>query len=233
MDTFVATPSFDPEKLAGSTLILPSVSIGNVPQLTCDLLIHTLHPERVGFIANEAVMPIAGPRENGTGVSLAVEVFQTKDQKWTIIQQRAPTFKGTRRQYIRDLVAFVQKYRFARVIVLTSADASLRTDSQITSTTPFRCLGSPVNGIPELENEELLRGTGIGKSLYKALTEAQVATSMIVMFALEGDNVSDSYHLADVFNTATEIHSSNEGPWTPPKSWDYLFGTPVNSDLYQ
>ncbi|KAG2217857.1 hypothetical protein INT45_012772 [Circinella minor] len=200
MDTFVAVPSFNPEKLAGSTLILPSVSIGNVPQLACDLVINTLQPDRVGFISNEAVMPIAGPRENGSGVSLAVEVFQTKDQQWTIVQQRAPTFKvgkppspyttlffsGTRRQYIRDLVAFIQKYRFARVIILTSADASLRNDLQITSATPFRYIGSSVNGITELEDEELLHGTGIGKSLYKLLTEAQVSTTMIIMFALEG-----------------------------------------------
>ncbi|KAI7860587.1 PAC2 family-domain-containing protein [Circinella umbellata] len=233
MDTFVAVPSFNPEKLADSTLILPSVSIGNVPQLACDLVINTLQPDRVGFISNEAVMPIAGPRENGSGVSLAVEVFQTKDQQWTIVQQRAPTFKGTRRQYIRDLVAFIQKYRFGRVIILTSADASLRNDLQITSATPFRYIGSSVNGITELEDEELLHGTGIGKSLYKLLTEAQVPTTMIIMFALEGDNVSDSFHLADVFNKATEIRKSIEGPWTPPKSWDYLFGTPVNSAMYQ
>ncbi|KAI9492006.1 PAC2 family-domain-containing protein [Zychaea mexicana] len=231
MDSFVPVPSFDSEKLANSTLILPSVSIGNVPQLTCDLLIHTLQPERVGFIANEAVMPVAGAREDRPGASLAVEVFQTKDQQWTMVQQRAPTIKGTRRQYIRDLVAFIQKYRFSRVIVLTSADASMRTDLQITGI-PFRFLGSPVKGVSELESEELLHGTGIGKSLYKALNEAQVPTTMIVMFALEGDNVSDSFHLADVFNTATEIRST-KGPWTPPKSWDHLFGAPVNQDLYQ
>ncbi|KAI8137777.1 PAC2 family-domain-containing protein [Fennellomyces sp. T-0311] len=231
MDSFVPVPSFDSEKFSGSTLILPSVSIGNVPQLTCDLFIHTLHPERVGYIANEAVMPVAGPREGAAGVSLAVEVFQTKDQQWTFIQQRAPTFKGKRRQYVRDLVAFIQKHRFARVIVLTSADATFRTDTQITSA-PFRFIGAPVNGIPELESEELLHGTGIGRSLYKALADAHVPVSMVVMFALEGDNVSDSFHLADVINAAAQIRST-QGPWTPPKSWDYLFGLPVNAELYQ
>ena len=58
--------------------------------------------------------------------------------------------------------------------------------TRIRSATPFRYIGSSVNGIPELEDEELLHGTGIGKSLYKSLTEAQVATTMIIMFALEG-----------------------------------------------
>lgn len=89
------------------------MSIGNVPQLTCDLFVHTLGLERVGFINNDAVMSVAGKREGvqGPGVAVAVEgklafhvrwvmyakhinaVYQSSDRRWTMIQQRAPTYK--------------------------------------------------------------------------------------------------------------------------------------------
>ncbi|RUP44003.1 hypothetical protein BC936DRAFT_150088 [Jimgerdemannia flammicorona] len=95
MDTFVPIPSFNPAALAGSTLILPSVSIGNVPQLTTDLLVNTFGLNRVGFLHDETVIPIAGAREEtqGAGVTVAIEVFQSADRKWTVVQQRAPLIK--------------------------------------------------------------------------------------------------------------------------------------------
>ncbi|KAI9314927.1 PAC2 family-domain-containing protein [Dichotomocladium elegans] len=243
MDSFVASSSFNSNLLAGSTLVLPAVSIGNVPQLTSDLFIHTLQLNRVGFIDNDALMPVAGAREGrtGSGVSVAVEVFQTSDHKWTVIQQRAPTFKGKRGAYVKDLVAFIQKYKFQSVILLTSADAGLRTDAQITGSIPLRVIGTDKNmvekasaaGIPTLETDEnQVHGTGIGVPLFKALKEAQVLATMFIMFALEGDNVSDAILFANALNTLLEF-KTDKGSWTPPKSWDFLFGNPYNQELYQ
>ena len=72
------------------------------------------------------------------------------------------------------------------IIIYSDVNRRLKIYICIRSATPFRYIGSSVNGITELEDEELLHGTGIGKSLYKLLTEAQVPTTMIIMFALEG-----------------------------------------------
>ncbi|KAJ8654268.1 hypothetical protein O0I10_010090 [Lichtheimia ornata] len=242
MDTFVPASSFNTEQLAGSTLVLPSVSIGNVPQLTCDLFVHTLGLERVGFINNDAVMSVAGKREGvqGPGVAVAVEVYQSSDRRWTMIQQRAPTYKGKRRGYIKDLVAFVQKYKFDHVMVLTSADASLRTDAQITSV-PFRVVGTEDAilqkaqdiGIPRLDTDEKdVHGTGMGVPFFSALKEAHINTTMMIMFALEGDNVNDAVLFTNMFNTLFQLRA-DQGSWTPPPSWDFLFGTPFNQELYQ
>lgn len=102
--------------------------------------------------------------------------------------------KGKRRGYIKDLVAFVQKYKFDQVMVLTSADASLRTDAQITSV-PFRVIATNEAtlqkaqdiGIPRLDTDEKdVHGTGMGLSFYNALKEASINATMMIMFALEG-----------------------------------------------
>lgn len=40
------------------------VSIGNVPQLTADLLIHTFPLDRVGFLDTDTVTPVSSLRED-------------------------------------------------------------------------------------------------------------------------------------------------------------------------
>ena len=49
------------------TLILPTISVGSVPQLTLDLLIHApaLECSRVGFLDGSACAPFISPPEPG------------------------------------------------------------------------------------------------------------------------------------------------------------------------
>lgn len=186
------------------------VSIGNVPQLTADLLIHTFHFERVGFIDTDTVIPVSSQREDNNQIgsttpiegkdihkrekkknnSLLSLVFQSKDRRWTCIQQRSPTIKEKRKSYVDHITAFASQ--FDQVIVLTSMDASRRLDSQINSV-PFRVLGSGdyVNrskalGIPILEesSERIhLPGSGLSRHVYKQLEDK---ATVLIMFALEG-----------------------------------------------
>ncbi|KAI7868740.1 proteasome assembly chaperone 2 [Spinellus fusiger] len=249
MDLFVGTPSYEKKYLHGSVLIMPTVSIGNVPQLTCDLLLHTLSLERVGFINDSSVVPVAGAREGKDyGVSVPIEVvFQSSDHQWTVVQQRSPTEKGKKRQYLDNMQAFVKKYQFKQVILLTSADASCRVDAQINSI-PFRVIGTGNEslvektlaiGVPLLEQKDTtetdafeLSGSGLARPLFRRLKEINIPTTLLSMFALEGDNVSDSIAFANLINTLLNIKNSFSA-WTPPKSWEYLFGTPYNAELYQ
>ncbi|RUS16137.1 PAC2 family-domain-containing protein [Endogone sp. FLAS-F59071] len=248
MDVFVPLPNFNPAALANSTLILPSVSIGNVPQLTTDLLTNTLGLVRVGFLHDRFVIPVAGAREEtqGAGVTVAIEVFQSADRKWTVIQQRAPL--NTKKLFVANLLAFIKAHSFSQVILLSSADASSRIDVQITGQ-PFRILAHPPNhpliahaqslGLslleiqPPSESDVYLRrleeqegtrqarndddeevpqipGGGVTRALFIALKRAAVPVVAVLVFALEG--VSG---------------------WRPPKSWEGLFGTPYQTELYQ
>ncbi|KAF9121553.1 Proteasome assembly chaperone 2 [Mortierella sp. 14UC] len=169
MNSFIPSPGFDASRFKGTTLILPSVSIGNVPQLTTDLLLSTLKLDRVGCIEDENVIPVLGPADRphdatasgsaaapaatttagagvvsvGGGLSLAVEVFQSKDGKWTLIQQRSPTVPHRSHHYADNLVQFIQDSEFDQVVLLASADGARRIDIQLQSGNPVRYIPSP------------------------------------------------------------------------------------------
>lgn len=132
--------------------------------------------------------------------------------------------------------------QFSKVILLTSMDAARRLDCQINGP-PFRVLGkgeyvdrSVILGVPELEEMDTdkldLPGSGLSSQLYKSIS-TKVQTTLIIMFALEGDNVQDSIEYANFVNTLLNMHTGTLTGWTPPKSWEFLFGTPFNADLYQ
>lgn len=63
MDMFkpnrVASVSFE-----GSTLLLPIVSLANLPQLTADLLIHTFDLALVGSLSAKDHIPVVGASES-------------------------------------------------------------------------------------------------------------------------------------------------------------------------
>lgn len=167
-------------------------------------------------------------------------VFQSKDHQWTCIQQRSPALKGKRQAFIDEITNFAAQ--FNRVILLTSMDASRRLDNQINGP-PFRTRGKSQEvenatkmGVPQLELEESekldLPGSGLASTLFKSISNRVDATTMLIMFALEGDNVQDSIEYANFVNTLLSINTKLSG-WTPPKSWEFLFGTPFNAELYQ
>jgi proteasome assembly chaperone 2 len=134
--------------------------------------------------------------------TFSLKVFQSKDRQFTCIQQRSPTLKGKRSQYIAMLTDFSQ--HFDRTVIVTSMDAARRLDSQINSPVPFRTLGIHMEGVAALELEEQedkIPGSGLAMHLYKALK----APSLAVMFALEGDNVQDSIEYANFINTLLKI----------------------------
>lgn len=54
----------------------PAVSVGNVGQLACDLLISALNARRVGFLYDDSTMPVAGSDpfdQNSRHITTAVE----------------------------------------------------------------------------------------------------------------------------------------------------------------
>lgn len=126
------------------------------------------------------------------------------------MQQRSPAFKAKRNEYIEQVTAFVRDHSFKRVVLLTSADAGLRTDAQISSSSlPFRVLESNPevqDKVPALEEgpDGVIHGSGLAKRLYIALKEA-APTTLYIMFALEGDNAMDAVAYANILNGIYQI----------------------------
>ncbi|CAG8551170.1 13283_t:CDS:2 [Ambispora gerdemannii] len=234
MDNFVAEDFFDSKLLEYSKLILPSVSIGNVPQLTIDLLTTTLDVKRVGFIDDENVIPVAGTREDTQGA-----VFQSNDRKWTLIQQRAPLIRKHLPQFARSLISFIEAFKFSEVIFLSSADACRRIDAQIIGT-PLRILTTSsisndlqtritsleLKQLEHVKSEDFIKphhqqdvgstttdsddvpqipGGGVTKHLYQLAKEKNLPLVVILWFATEGGK--NYYNTPDAIQLANHANS--------------------------
>lgn len=95
-----------------STLILPSISIGNVGQLAIDMIITTLNCKRIGSIESQCLFPVAGDQ------AAQIEVYAT--EHYTILQIRSNIIYGLHQQFIDELKAL----RFKATIVLTGLDST-------------------------------------------------------------------------------------------------------------
>mmetsp|Transcript_2330 Transcript_2330/g.6486 ORF Transcript_2330/g.6486 Transcript_2330/m.6486 type:complete len:278 (+) Transcript_2330:66-899(+) len=147
----------------GQTLILPTVTIGNVGQIALDYLIATLLNRttgegvkdgdcirKVGYIVHDSVLPLVGNnafenRDAGANgaLSLAVEVFQIAAKKITIIQQRSPVRKNENRTYAVDLGRWIKENKFLRVVLLTTQDRALSLHPSLASATVYQWTGVP------------------------------------------------------------------------------------------
>ncbi|KAJ2083151.1 hypothetical protein H4R24_001064 [Coemansia sp. RSA 988] len=240
--------SIDNAVTKGSTLVLPSVSIGNVPQLAVDLLINTLQALRIGMLDSPSVMPISGssgfdhlPSQR----SVPVEVYQSADAQWTIIQQRSPPLPKHHRIFAQEVMDFIIQGEFNKVVLLTSSDAALRVDAlidgpqirslainwqdeQLASRLQTLSLG-PLSLPAGMTTSETaaqvplgqLHASGIAKHLLRLFQATKIPVLSLVALANEGDNVPDAINLANATNALLEL-APNAKQWSPPRSWEWL-----------
>jgi len=129
------------------TLFVPTISVGNVGQLSADLIISTLLMDRIGYIHHPSMLPVAGnnpfAHEDATGCRLTTccEVYESMATQMMVIQQRAPFIKGRKKEYIEWLTKWIKDRHFGRIVILTSSFAQERLDHQMGGS-PFRILKS-------------------------------------------------------------------------------------------
>ncbi|KAJ1523261.1 hypothetical protein ONE63_001140 [Megalurothrips usitatus] len=124
------------------TLIIPSVSVGNVGQLSTDLLIQSLQCEKAGFLWHPAILPVVGVdpyKVSSPELALSAEVFSSESHKLVLLQLRSSVIKKLRKAFLSDLVAWVKSSGIAQIAILTGSSNEERIDEQITSE-PFRYL---------------------------------------------------------------------------------------------
>lgn len=103
------------------TLIIPTISIGNLPQLTIDLLISSLNLEKIGYLDHTYLHPFISPLDSSLpGISLPLEVFHSIKHNLTLIQQRSPIISGFLNQHLQLLNPFISK--FNTVFLLDSVE---------------------------------------------------------------------------------------------------------------
>ncbi|KAK7483068.1 hypothetical protein BaRGS_00025731 [Batillaria attramentaria] len=129
------------------TLLVPTVSVGNVGQLTADLIISTLWMDRIGYIMHEAITPAIGnnpfAHADATACKLTscCEVYESAATQVMVIQQRAPLIKGRVHSYVKWLSEWIREKKFRQVVIVGSTFSHERLDYQMEGS-PYRIVQS-------------------------------------------------------------------------------------------
>lgn len=254
--------SFSKLETSNYSLVLPAISVGNVGQLTVDVLIATTQAEKVGSIYDESLLPVIGNdpfSEADTALSCQLstccDVYSVKSKQFMIIQQRASFVKGKRKLFRKKLLEWIKNQQFKVVYLIGSMYAHMRTDQQLTglqfryvATDEAKSLVPTFSKWIELEDtadefgrsEKRFPGSGIFKTLYGDCIEEKIAFVGLLMFCAEGDNSLDAVKMADHVNAWTNVveeHDKSEvlglqSKWQVPKSWNLNYGSTFNHHIY-
>ncbi|KAJ6221465.1 hypothetical protein RDWZM_000010 [Blomia tropicalis] len=154
------------------TLIIPCVSVGNVPQLTVDLLVNTFLKindfdaskekdlQLVGYIRSKHVYPFAGPDPfalHGSMLATSIQVFASDSKKLVIIQQRSPIYQEHRNDFYDELINWISPQKFSQIIFLSSSfDHYLSPDIGVGTNFPIKYMGSNLDQQLQMYLEEKL-----------------------------------------------------------------------------
>lgn len=231
---FLSGYSFD--TIANSVLLLPTISVANVPQLTVDVLLHTLSFVKVATLNDDYLHSFVSPVDyvysdkQPKGVSFGIELYFCKEKNLTMVQQRAPVIAGFYKEHVNDVIMpFVKKAKFQNVILFHLMDAGL-VENIPTGTLQvytnedqlLKSLGQLT--ISEAGYQQLSRTPEVDSPFVNDLTAAMAPHlnySILVAFAYEGDNFYDSLNMASKVADLLNLQVSH---WRSPVSWAGVYG---------
>lgn len=103
--------------LENYTLILPSVAVGNVGQLSVDLLIANLNLQKIGQIFSTAFVPIVGANaydEKSNELVTAIDIYAGTEKRIVVVQIRSP-YVDDLAEFFEELKQFVIERKLAKV----------------------------------------------------------------------------------------------------------------------
>lgn len=221
------------------TLLIPSVSVGNVGQLTNDLLISGLNLKSIGTAYHKAIIPAVGsnpynPKEN---ICVACELYADKKNKIAILQLRTSIEQKFAEEYFNDLKNFVSEQKFKEVIILASTYAH---EQHNIMSGHYRYITSgkddvfkELNILPMEESENgiyLIYGSGYAVKLHSILSSI-IPSSILIKYTSEGDNRPDAYSMLNVIGSILGIKSDLKDV-KQPYSWDLVYGGPPPVGIY-
>lgn len=233
--------------LNGYTLIVPSVAVGNVGQLACDLLISSLRMKKCASVYSLALIPVVGydPYDlTSNSLSSSCEVYKCSTRKIAVLQLRAPLVYKYARAFLGELVKAFKEKNIKEIIVLTSCFAHEKKHIQ---TSPFRYIASQNSSFKNtiktmnwLEHDFVddtvkIYGGGFASLLYDICQEAALPCLVLYKYCSEGDNIPDAYDMINYLKDILPLFKDNcdiLSHLVQPVSWKLLFGRPPPSDIY-
>ncbi|EZA54950.1 hypothetical protein DMN91_009442 [Ooceraea biroi] len=240
--------------LENYTLILPSVAVGNVGQLSVDLLISNLNLQKIGQIFSTAFVPIVGANaynEHSNELVTAIDIYAGTEKRIVVVQIRSPYVRGLA-EFFKELAQFVAEKKIAKVIILASSydhekkevqpqHLKLRYIASPTVRTESGKLFDDLSWIPHkpkimpdtnAEGTLQIPGGGFAKSIFTFLSNANVPCAVLFKFCSEGDNIADAVALACYLNQWINVLETSSDNLKYPSSWKYLFGKPPPREIY-
>jgi len=246
------------QAINAKTIIIPTISTGNVAQLAVDILIENLSAERIGYLEHDGLLPVVGQLKHNNGkeeLVTSADVYFAKEQSLVILQQRAPVAKAYRAAYQDMLISWVEQNKFGRVVILSGMNAFERIEVQLNGS-QLRCLTSSKMDSekeslakfgctalePRMQTEAVadgifVHGGGMCRSLFNSLNAKDVDTIAVLRFCMPGDTRFEATQLATVVHfwfqsEATPRVGPNGLPsgWALPLSWEKCYGTALQPE---
>lgn len=240
----------------GFKLIVPTVAVGNVAQLSMDLLISSLLREkklaRSGRISSPFVRPVVGPNAYdifSPNVTTSSEVYHSVELKLVLIQVRSPPFSEAKKEFIDQLSSWITTQGFGEVFILTSSFSQFLTcpdkegyrlikylspqgltsfaDLQpVLKVNAYSYQEDPENGVIKIP------GSGIAKRLLDIISAKDPALKVVVLirYCSEGDNTPDAFDLS-MWLVKNVIQDSSIKLSTPV-SWNKFFGDEIPISIF-
>jgi len=213
------------EDFQGYSLVIPSLGVGNVGQLSVDILLASMQPKMVAAIQHPSLLPAVGSDPlviDSDRLMTACEVFKSEESKLLIIQIRSSVTKTGKASFVDDVLEWATQAHLDKIIVLSSMSAEERVDSQMSAETRFLVNNSDTIrnhmmttlGLIELEkkdkfpsmipggkdetqlkNQLYIPGGGLSKAFHNKSEDIELPVVSLLTFASEGDNTGDALRL--------------------------------------
>lgn len=230
------------------TALIPSVGVGNVAQLSADLLISTLDMELIATVWHPAVIPVIGPQafknasNNDDSITTACELYISKKQKLIVFQIRSPLVASLMEDFFENIINFLHTESISQLIILTSSYAY---ELHAVESTPYRFVASEKFPLPNKNcskfDGNIIHGGGFAKKLMESATEHNVNAIILFKYVSEGNNTPDAMGLIGYLNEffgylncaeSTNNDKPNDIKFKIPISWSYLYGNNAPQQLY-
>lgn len=198
--------------LKEATVVVPSVTVGNVPQLAVDILVSSLPMQLVGRVHHIDLLPLCGGRPDGEGLVTALEVYYSEEHKMVCLQQRSPVRQGSWNRFYHDLVHALISAGASRFLALVSCEPRYQLDRALE--TASRLVYTPTLAA---KREPCFEGL----YLIDVLCEQEAQCRALGLYASEGDNAQDGMMLADAVGSIEHVSNVK---WVRPASWAGCFG---------
>lgn len=225
------------ETIKATKLIIPAVSIANVPQLATDLLIHNFGFKRIAHLQDQYLYPFASPidypliQSFEAGISTALEVYYSKDANLTLIQQRSPIIPTFAKKFVKDIMApFINDNTFEEILLLDSGDSGLKENippSYIETYTNEDLLSKSMDSLKLSDNIVSLNDLSYNHSTYfKYLIDTvsgKFSLNVLVIYVYEGQNFYEANVLAEKVVNKVGLEPPSTS-WIKPISWEGVYG---------